>query len=254
MPVHATVTDDIVTLVLELGRGNAIDDAFIAAVNDALDDAEASPARAVVLTGHGRTFCGGLDLLRALALDRAALSRFVDSFDGLFLRVFAFPKPLVAAVNGHALAGGCLLALAADHRVMAPGPFFIGLNEVPLGIPLPAGCMEIVRAAVPPTSIAEALIEGRRYSPEEAARAGLVHRVAVEGAVVAEAQAKARSFAKGGADAVRDVKHDLAESALARAAAHRDDRRERFLDRWLAPDAQARMGAIRDELLRKRAG
>src|SRR5262245_37161618 len=133
MPVARTRADTVTILSLELGRGNAIDLTFIDALDSALDAAEQSDGRALVITGQGRTFCAGLDLVQAFTFDRTAMERYVDAFDGLFCRVAAFPWPVVAAVNGNAIAGGCILALAADHRVMQPGPHLIGLNEVLLG-------------------------------------------------------------------------------------------------------------------------
>ena len=145
MPIPITEDAGVAVLSLELGRGNAIDHPFIEEMHRALDAVEKSDARAAVITGKGRVFCGGLDLLTIHAFDRPALERFVDAFEGMFRRVFAFDRPLVAAVNGHALAGGAILAMACDLRVMADGPFQIGVNEVRLGIPFPAAAFEIVR-------------------------------------------------------------------------------------------------------------
>src|SRR5262245_5728643 len=107
MPVTHTMDDGVAVLKLELERGNAINLPFIDALNRALDEAETSAAtRAVVVTGTGKMFSGGLDLLWCYELDRPGMAHFVDAFDNLFLRLFVFPKPMVAAVNGHALAGG----------------------------------------------------------------------------------------------------------------------------------------------------
>lgn len=252
MPVTRTDHDAVALLALELGRGNAIDHPFIDALNSALDDVEADPrVRALVLTGQGRTFCGGLDLLGSYAFDRPAMGRFVDAVDALFVRVAAFPRPLIAAVNGHALAGGAILAMAADHRLMTPGPYSLGVNEVLLGIPFPAGAFEIARRAVPPAHRAETLLEGRRYSPEEAVAAGIVHGLAGERGVVADAIDRARRFCAGAPEAVRAAKADLVAPLLAAVDATRTARHARFLDAWFAPDARERIGRLHDDLLRK---
>ncbi len=211
---------------LELGRGNAINPAFVAALHGALDDVEQTDARAVVLTGTGRVFCGGLDLPALHALDRPAAEAFFDSFDGLFRRVFAFERPVVAAVNGHALAGGCILAMACDLRVMVDGPFFIGLNEVQLGIPFPGATFEIASARhAPPRRATAVLLPGRRFSPAEAHAIGLVHRLAGERGAVAEAIDEAQLFASAGPAAVRAVKADLVAPVLARIEATHAARR-----------------------------
>src|SRR5262245_43000605 len=101
---------------MSMPRGNAINFAFIEALNGALDQAERDAPGALVMVGSGRTFGAGLDLVEAYDYDRATLAKFVDAFDDLFLRVFALPVPVVAAMNGHAIAGGCVLAMAADWR------------------------------------------------------------------------------------------------------------------------------------------
>jgi enoyl-CoA hydratase len=251
MPIAHTLDDGVAVLTLDLGRGNAIDDAFMDALGGALDAALAEGARAVVITGSGKVFCGGLDLPAIFDRDRAALGRFVDAFEAIFTKVFAFPRPVVAAINGHALAGGCILAMAADHRVAAPGSFHFGANEVALGIPFPAAPFEILHHAAPAAARSALLLEGRRFTPEEAVASGLVHGLAGDRGVVADAIDQARRFAAGGVDAVADTKADLVAPALARMEATRAAKRERFLDRWFAPDARARIGALRARLTKR---
>jgi enoyl-CoA hydratase len=253
MPIHLTVdvATGIAVLGLELGRGNAIDHAFVAALNTALDDVEQTDARAVVLTGKGRVFCGGLDLVALHALERPAAESFFDSFDALFRRVFAFERPVVAAINGHALAGGCILAMACDLRVMAEGPFFIGVNEVQLGIPFPGATFEIARQATPAAVRRAVLLQGRRFSPAEAHAAGLVHRLAGERGAVAEAVDEAQLFASAGPAAVRAVKADLVAPVLARIDATVAARKARFAEAWFGAEAQGRLAALRAELAAK---
>ncbi len=253
MPIHTTVdvATGVALLSLELGRGNAINPAFIDALHAALDDVEQTDARAVVLTGTGRVFCGGLDLPALHALDRPSAEAFFDSFDGLFRRVFAFARPVVAAVNGHALAGGCILAMACDLRVMADGPFFIGLNEVQLGIPFPGATFEIARRATPPAARTAVLLQGRRFSSAAAHAIGLVHRLAGERGAVAEAMDEALLFASAGPAAVRAVKADLVAPVLARIEATHAARKARFVEAWFGADAQGRLAALRDALAAK---
>jgi enoyl-CoA hydratase len=233
---------------MELGRGNAIDDRFVAAMNTALDEVEASEARALVLTGAGRAFSGGLDLAYTGGLSRVELGHFVDAFDAFFTRAFAFPLPVVAAVNGHAVAGGAVLALAADYRIMARGPFRIGLNEVAVGIPFPSGAFEISRHALPAPAFGEALLEGRLFSPEEALEIGLVHRLVEGDASIREAVDKARRLGAGSKAAIRIVKADDRAPVLSRIQMDREARKERFLEAWFSADAQVRMRAIRERI------
>jgi enoyl-CoA hydratase len=248
-----TLEDDVALLTMDFGRGNAINHPFIEAFNAGLDEVAKSGARAMVLTGSGRVFCGGLDLVSIYDYDRPTMWGFVDAFDDLFRRVFSLPIPVIAAINGHAVAGGCVLAMAADHRIVAPGAFQVGLNEVLLGIPFPAAAFEIAVYATPPGARTGVLLQGRRFAPEEAVRIGIVQKLAGERGAVAEALEEARLFAAAGAAGVRDTKADLIAPAMARIEANAFASRDRFLDRWFSVDARRRIGKVRDSLVSKRA-
>ena len=113
------VVDGLAEIHLASAKANAMGPATLAALDAALAEAEAGPARGVVLTGYDRFFSAGLDLVALYDLDRPALDAFMREFDRVMLRAFTFPRPLVAAVSGHAVAGGCVLALAADAQVLA---------------------------------------------------------------------------------------------------------------------------------------
>jgi enoyl-CoA hydratase len=253
MPIPVTAASDgVFVLELTLPRGNAINNRFIEQMHEALDRAHADEVRALVLTGTGRTFSGGLDLVEIYEYDRIDLARFVDAFDDLFTRMLAFPKPVVAAITGHAIAGGCILAMTADVRIMAPGPSSIGLTEAAIGLPFPAGALEIARFAVPPWAWTEWLLEGRRFSPEEARRDGVVHVLSGEGGALGEAVSRATRLAAPKAAAVQAIKTALREPVLARIAALKVESRARFVDAWFSPETRARIGAVRDALLRKR--
>jgi enoyl-CoA hydratase len=254
MPVTTTMDGSVLLLGLAMPRGNAINFAFIDALSAALDEAERAAPGAVVLTGQGRAFCAGLDLVEAYEYDRPTLRRFVEAFDDLFLRVFGWPQPIVAAVNGHAIAGGCILAMAADLRVVAPGEYGIAINEVELGIPFPSGAFEVARFALPRHAWPEWFMVGRRFSPAEALAAHLAHEMAAEGGAVARATERARELAARPADAVRAIKADLRAQALERARRAAPDSRARFVDAWYAPPAREKIGAVRDGLLRKKSG
>lgn len=253
MPITQRLHEGIAVLTLELGQGNAINADFIAALDGALDALSGPEVRALVVTGVGRVFCGGLDLPAVDALDRPASVRFFEAFDALFLRIFSWPTPVVAAVNGHAIAGGAILAMAADVRVMASGPYGIGINEVLLGIPFPSASLEIARHALPRSSWPAAFLGGMRYSPAEAAAIGLVHHVAEPEALVDEAIARARALSAGGAAAVRRVKADLLAPTLERIEANRAASQAAFVELWFEPEARARVGRLRDELLARRS-
>ena len=168
---------EAMVLRMRAGKANAINPAFLDRMNSLLDDALAARARALVITGYDSFFSAGLDLPALDALDERAMGAFMTGFSRTMLRLFELPLPVVAAVNGHAIAGGCVLALQADVRIGAGSDLRIGLNEVQLGIGLPYLVLETLRAQVSPPSLLPIAQEGRLFSPDEAVAVGLLHEV-----------------------------------------------------------------------------
>jgi enoyl-CoA hydratase len=120
----------VALLRMNAGKANAINERWIARMGGLLDELLAAPPRALVLTGDARVFCAGLDLPALIDLSTAELTAFIRRFSEIMLRIFGLPWPVIAAVNGPAVAGGCVLALQADRRLMASGEGpRIGLNE-----------------------------------------------------------------------------------------------------------------------------
>lgn len=252
MAIQTTLSESILLLSIDMGRGNAINQAFIDAFHQALDEAERARARAVIITGVGRTFCGGLDLLSTYDHDRGQISAFVDAFDSLFLRIFTHGAPVIAAINGSAIAGGSILAMAADYRIMARGPFVIGVNEALLGLPFPSASLEIARHALPRTAWTEAFYEGKRYAPEEAHAAGLVHRLTDEERLLTEATKQARTLTRAGAQALSTIKAALLAPTVARIEATALQSRATFVDQWFGLQARERIGELVAALLARK--
>src|SRR5262245_9092749 len=120
--VSVTIEDGIAVIRLERGKVNAIDERVVEELAGCLQQLAADPqARAVILTGTGKFFSFGFDIPKMLAWPEEVFSDFLSKFTALYRDLFRFPKPVVAALNGHAVAGGCMLALACDTRVMASG-------------------------------------------------------------------------------------------------------------------------------------
>ena len=162
------------------GPANALDPALVASLAASLDADEAERSgRPLVLTGNGRFFSAGLDLA-GLPREREEMGGFVDAFDDLMRRLFLFPCPTVAAVNGHAVAGGAILAAACDVRIGAVGSYRVGVSEVQLGVIFPATAFEVLRAAIPAARTAEVLLRGRltgRADLADAVTNGFLHEL-----------------------------------------------------------------------------
>lgn len=244
--------DGVLVLRMDAGKANAIGEAFLDALERRLDEVDAAGPGALVVTGYGTFFSAGLDLPSLVHLDRAGIARFIGRFARAMLRVFELGRPVVAAVNGHAVAGGCVLALMADERIMAAAEGKIGLTEVRLGIGLPSAVTEALRGQVPAASLGPIALEGRLFAAAEAAALGLVHAVAPPGELEARALARARELGALPAEAYAQIKAALrkpAAEAARREAAAQD---ARWADTWVSAEGQRRLREAVEALGRKK--
>jgi enoyl-CoA hydratase len=161
-------------LFMRHGKVNALDVEFCETLLKQLDELAKSSLRAIVITGQGRIFSAGVDLLRVLDGGPPYIRRFLPLLIESFEKLFCFPKPVVAAINGHAIAGGCVLACATDHRIMAMESGKIGTPELLVGVPFPTCALEIMRLAAAPPLFHALIHGGAMLSSDEANRAGLV--------------------------------------------------------------------------------
>ncbi|MGZ7042147.1 MAG: enoyl-CoA hydratase/isomerase family protein, partial [Thermoanaerobaculia bacterium] len=169
-------TDGILTIRLAHKKANALDLELCDAVRGAIEDAAADDAVcAIVLTGTGSIFSAGVDLPRMLDGGADYVQPFVESLDAVLRALFLFPKPAIAAVNGHAIAGGAILAFACDYRLMIGGR--IGVPELLVGVPFPPLALEIVRFAIPRQHIQSMLYLGRTIEVAEAPAMRIVDEV-----------------------------------------------------------------------------
>jgi enoyl-CoA hydratase len=238
MPVDVRDLDGgIRLLVLDRPPANAIDVDLLADLGAAVGEAEATPAvRALVVTGAGRFFSGGLDL-RAMAAGQAPRMAALGADDGIF-RLWTIGKPTIAMMNGHAVAGGCILALACDFRVAAAGTYKIGLNESAIGLALPTGAFEIARLAVPPRDARVVLLEASLYEPEAARGVGLVDAVVPAGELERVSVERARRLGAYPTAAYAANKHAWQRLAVERVRNEPEDVRRSILSAWTSEEAQ----------------
>lgn len=203
--------------VLRMKAGeNRFHPPFLGALGEALDEVEASegPA-ALVTTGEGKFFSNGLDLVWMRDQDAGTLGPFVASFQRLLARVLVFPVPTVAALNGHAFAGGAMFALAHDFRVMREDRGFFCIPEVDLGLPLAPGLLELLRARLPRSVLHEAIVSGRRYGGREALAERIVEAAVAEPALLPRAIERAAGLAGKDRTTLAALKRGIYAQALA---------------------------------------
>jgi enoyl-CoA hydratase/carnithine racemase len=221
------------------GKANAIDDRLASFLEDELDRALTEGANAVVLTGRNGFFSAGLDL-KGLPDDEAGMAAFLDRFEACNRKLFELPLPLVTAVNGHAIAGGCVLASTGDVRLGAEGSYKVGVSEVSLGIVFPASAFEIMRHTLHPRFTPEVLLAGRLLDPAGAVEAGILHRLVPSERLLDEAVAVARELGSKPRRAFQHSKIALRAPVGERIEKTRDEARRLFLETWFSPDVVER--------------
>ncbi|MGI8774099.1 MAG: enoyl-CoA hydratase/isomerase family protein [Actinomycetota bacterium] len=245
--VEWELRDGIAVLEVVNPPVNALDGNVLGSFAAALDEIDRSDAIALIVSGRGEAFSAGADLFRILAESPEYLARSQVKLSESFGRLFMFPRPVVAAVNGHAIAGGCVISCAADHVVAVDTEDVrIGLAELKVGVPFPAWALEIARYRVAPQFLEEALYFGRLYGPAEAMRRGFINEVVTPGALMDRAFEVARRLAGIPKETFRltkeAVRWPVAERARTHGAAHDDEVREA----WASDQVRASMQSFLD--------
>jgi enoyl-CoA hydratase len=227
--IRTTHSDGFAVLTLEHGPVNALDLDLVMALPEALE--AAADADAVVLTAAGPCFSAGVDLRRIVEGGREYVEEFLPALDLAILGLFEHPRPVVAAVNGHALAGGCVLAAACDIRLMSAGS--IGLSELPAGVPFPTVALEVMRHAVGP-ALDRILLTGCRLAPAEAAAIALVDQVVAPDRLLDQALLQATDLRTVPAEVFALAKRQLRRPAHERIALGRPADEQTVLRIWSA--------------------
>src|SRR5262245_20302331 len=230
--------EGVLTLRLAHGKASALDVELLDALLRELDGA-AEDVRALVLTGTGSIFSAGVDLFRLTRDGADYVRRFLPLLSRFLRALFTFPRPVVAAVNGHAIAGGCVIALAADARLMAQGVGRIGVPELLVGVPFPAAALEVVRFAVPRDKVHSLIYTGRALSASDALAAGLIDEVTAPDALLTRAQELARQLALIPPPVYRLTKQSLRAAALERIEQAGDAQDRAALEVWSSPQTHA---------------
>ena len=244
----------VAILRMDKARGNSIDEPLVRELTQAARDLGADrSARGVLLTSaHPKLFCPGLDLVTLVELDRASMERFMLLFAEMVWALFGLPKPMVAGINGHAVAGGCILALTADHRVLRRGGAQIGLNEVKVGLPLPWSVSELLRASVPPNALSQVALLGRNFADDHALRVGLADELADAAGFEDHCLLRLEEFIEKDAYALVTTKAALRQDVLERMKAHERERMGGWLDAWFSEPTRARLRELAAGLTKPR--
>jgi enoyl-CoA hydratase/carnithine racemase len=250
--LHSDVDASLLTVRIDHGKANALDQELLEGLAAALGRLEEDAGlRAAVLTGAGHIFSAGVDLHRVLEGGPGYVRTFVPLLAATLHRLFACPKPVVAAINGHAIAGGCALAAACDYRIMARGPGTIGVPELRVGLPFPLVAIEILRFATSTAHLQELVYQGTTYTTDAAYERGLVDEVVAPEEVVNRARAVALRLAAEPVARFRLTKQQLRAPTLAAIAAHAAETDAAVLREWQRPETVAAIRAYLDARRRR---
>ena len=222
--MNLELTEEIATVFQDLGQDKSV--------------------RSLVLTGQGASFCAGVDLKSVPHFDEAQQRRMVDALNRAFYAVYSCPVPVVAAINGHAIAGGLVLALCCDWRIAVKTRFLAGLTEVRVGVPYPVGAMEVVRQELRPDVARRLVLFGQNITATAAVEAGVFDEAVDPDALLDRAMAEATEFAALPQTAFARSKRqlrsracDVMEAAIAGA--------EPLLNGWLSKETIQAAAAVR---------
>lgn len=242
--LHQDVHDGIVTLRLDHGKANALDLEHVQELGTALERfGRDATLQAAILTGTRTIFCAGVDLTRVLDGGAEYARRFVPALSRTFHLLFTCPKPVVAAVNGHAIAGGCVLAAACDYRLMAEGSATIGVPELRVGVPFPLVAIEILRFATSTAHLQELVYRGATYTTDAAYERGLVDEVVPLDQLPQRAAIVAGRLALEPVARFRITKQQLRAPTIAAIAAHEADTDAAVAAEWERPETRAAIRA-----------
>jgi enoyl-CoA hydratase len=237
----------VALLTLDRPRANAFNPELVAELANALH--AATDARSLVLTSSQPLFSAGWDLPTVRALSREDMARFLADFCALVRALFAFEAPVVAALPGHAIAGGLIVAAAADERIAAEGKGELGLSEVALGVPIPRSCYEVFRHLLGERGAERIAAAGDNVPVERALEIGLVDRVVLAGDLLEAALDRARQLAGRSRAAYAEIKRRARAGALRRF--DRAGESDPFLEFWFSDEARRRIDALVERLTKK---
>ena len=235
--IKADIQDGIAILELDNNVTNAISPGLAVDLAEALKETESS-ARGVVLCGNEKFFSMGFNLPELINLDREGMRDFIFGFNAAIHDLYVIPLPTAVAIEGHAIAGGTILGLAADFRIAAAGKKLLGLNEIKLGLPVPYLALMMLSQKVSHPTVLDILYRGEFVKTEKAFNMGLVDELVAPGSARERAVDHIKTIAGYPKGAFALMKETQVESIKAQYAENHVEQHERFLDCWFEEETQ----------------
>jgi enoyl-CoA hydratase/carnithine racemase len=240
------IEERIATLALSRGKVNALDEETVHELAQQLRRlAGEAQIRGVVLTGQKSFFSFGFDIPEFLSYSRQRFTFFLEQFTDLYTELFLFPKPVVAALNGHTVAGGCMLALACDKRLMVRERAKISLNEITFGASVFAGSTEMLMSLVGRAKAERILFSGAMFHAENAYELGMIDQVLEAQELLPSARAACRELAAPDPAAFRSIKRLIRNPIADRMRRREGDSIREFVEIWYSEATRLQLQEIR---------
>ncbi len=251
--LQLSLQDKIAYLSLNRGSSNALNSELVLELTDIIKTLEADDqVGGVILSGKEGFFSAGLDLIELYDYNEVQIKTFWKDFLALVSALAAFKKPLIGAINGHSPAGGCVLAICCDYRVMAEGKYIIGLNEVPVGIIVPDSIFHLYAFWLGQGKAYQSLLEGKLFRADDALSAGLVDEVVPANTVLTTAQRKMRQYIGFDWTTWQQSKQNLRRELLEKVNADQSATLDIMLKQWWSPSTRSILNTIIQNLQKKK--
>jgi enoyl-CoA hydratase/carnithine racemase len=235
----------IATLILSRGKVNALNESLIEQLHAELSMLEKDEIIEVIcLKGEGKFFSFGFDVPELLTYSRPEFERFLKKFTDLYHYLFLYPKPTIAVINGHAIAGGCMLATACDFRLMVSGKAKISLNEISFGASVPAGAVEMLEYCVGQRDAQTILFSGAMYTAELAYELGLIDRIAEDGELTEILKMAAQDYSNTDLVAFASIKRLIKGPVAERMQQREPGSIQEFMDIWYSESTRNNLESI----------
>ena len=250
--IRVTIKDQLAIITLDRNKSNALNREMITELNDMMVNISSDAnIGGVIVTGKEHFFSAGLDLIELYSYSEEEAESFWHLFLKFTANIIAFKKPLIAAINGHSPAGGCVIALACDYRIMAEGQYIIGLNEVPVGIIVPDSIFSLYSFWIGQAQATRSLLEGKLFSPEEALAVGLVDELVNPASILTAAERKIRKYMAMERNTWQQSKLNIRKGLIRATSADQSEALTVMLAQWWSPSTRSILKTIIDNLQQK---
>lgn len=237
--------EGIFIITINRGKVNAINEGLVSELSQLLDKLEVDKeCNSIIITGSGSFYSFGFDIPELLSYSRKQFFKYLSDFNNLIKQIFLYPKPLISSINGHCIAGGCVIALATDYRIMNDERAKISINEINFGSTLFSSALEILKYTVGGRNAEKILLSGEMYKAEEALKYGLVDEICSKTQLHDKATEIAREYSGKDSIAFYSLKKMSRMNTMEIINRHQDYSLKEFVEIWYSKETREKLKNI----------